>query len=69
MADLGKLPFPPSELSWEKLPEVMLHMGLAKKEACTLLQLVMGAPSVSRKKMQSFFFHRPLILFLNLAAK
>ena len=56
MGDLGKLPFPPSELSWEKLPEVMLHMGLPKKEACTVLQLVMGPPSVSGKKCEDFSF-------------
>ena len=47
MADLSGLPFPPSELSWDKLGDVMKHMKLGKSQACTVLNLVLGAPSVS----------------------
>lgn len=46
MGDLTQLPFPPSELSWSKLPVVMEHLGLSKAQAATVVQLVLGAPSV-----------------------
>ena len=48
MADLSALPFPASELAWGKLSDVMTHMDLDKKSACTVLQLVLGQPSVPR---------------------
>ena len=56
MADLSGLPFPPAELSWEKLPIVMDHLGLGKQAACAVLNLVLGAPSVP--ECASVTFHR-----------
>lgn len=50
MADLSGLPFPPSELSWDKLGDVMKHMKLGKSQACTVLNLVLGAPSAEDKE-------------------
>lgn len=53
MGDLSQLPFPPSELSWDKLPVVMKHLGLSKVQAATVVQLVLGAPSVFWQYIQS----------------
>lgn len=47
MADLSQLPFALSELSWDKLPLVMEHVGLSKEDACRVMTLVLGAPSVT----------------------
>ena len=51
MASLQNLPFPISELSWEKLPEVQRHMGVSKGEAFTILCHALGPKESSLKHM------------------
>ena len=54
MADLSGLPFAPADLSWDKLKDVMDHMNLPKAQAVTVLNLVLGAPSVSEFSKSKF---------------
>ena len=39
---LSNLPFPISELSWDKLPQIQKHLKLTKGEAFTILTHVLG---------------------------
>ena len=50
---MDSLPFPAEELAWSKLKEVMDHCSLDKQSACSVLQLVLGSPSVPRSNFCS----------------
>ena len=43
--NLPGLPFPATELGWDKLDEVMKFTKLSRKEASTVIALVCGQPS------------------------
>lgn len=47
--NLPGLPFPASDLGWDKLDEVMDYTKLSRKEACTVIALVKGQPSKDTK--------------------
>lgn len=58
MAGLAMLPFPPAELSWDKVAEVMDCLKLDKQQACTVMSLVLGQPSASGTPRQMLWFNR-----------
>lgn len=47
--NLPGLPFPASELGWDKIDEVMKFSKISRKEACTVIALVKGQPSKDTK--------------------
>ena len=53
---LPGLPFPASELGWDKLKDVMKFTKLSKKEAITVISLVCGQPSEDTKYMKLVWF-------------
>ena len=53
--NLPGLPFPASELGWDKVDEVMKFTKLSRKESCTVIALVCGQPSADTTYESNMF--------------